>query len=556
MRQSRDDRVSLLFEAGRLISSTLDLGEVLKTILELSAKVVGSERASIFLLDEKTQCLYFDVALDLGEEVSGLRFPLGQGIAGSVAQERKAAIINDVHADPRWSRKTDEKTGFSTRSILAVPMRHKERLLGVLEAINKADGAFDEDDLAALDVFASQAAVAIENARLFSSLREERTKLDTMFSQMSDGAVLTDLQGAVILANQAACRLLPIGTGQATIAGALQGMAVRPPLAEVLAGGAVQAGGRASRAEPAGGALRPSGTASAAGGGAAPVPFEIAREKPTSLILAGTATAIAMGAPGVHGGGSGALFWFFRDVTDERRKDSLKRTFLSLISHKLKTPLASITGYAELLVNDPPAGMAPPDRRALESIFRQGLRLASLVNKLLNFTTLESEDIPFRKEPLDAATVVADAVSSLKNWLAENKATVRVECAGARVLGDRDLLVEVFKNLIENAVKFDPKPLKEVVVTACAEGAGAEGAGNGSVSVSVKDTGPGIPQEDLEKVFSLFHQIEESFTGQTEGAGLGLPYVKRVVERHAGTVRLDSALGRGTTATITLPAPG
>ena len=184
--------LELLLEVGRLLSSKLELSDLLTSVLELSTRVVDAESASLLLLDEKTQELYFDVALGLGPDAAKVRLPLGAGIAGSVAKSRAPEIINAVRSDARWSPAMDEASGFVTRSILAVPMLIKGRLVGVLEAINKSDGGFTEADLRAFEAFASQAAVAIENARLFASLREERFKLATVFAQMTDGAALTD----------------------------------------------------------------------------------------------------------------------------------------------------------------------------------------------------------------------------------------------------------------------------------------------------------------------------------------------------------------------------
>src|ERR1700722_1253175 len=167
---SRDaQRLELLLEVARLLSSKLELSELLTTVLELASKVVDAETASLLLLDEATQELYFDVALGLGEEASKVRLKLGQGVAGAVAQSRKPETINDVRADPRWSPKMDEQTGFVTRSILAAPILLKGRLLGVIEAINRRGGPFEAGDTEAFEAFASQAGVAIDNARLFAS---------------------------------------------------------------------------------------------------------------------------------------------------------------------------------------------------------------------------------------------------------------------------------------------------------------------------------------------------------------------------------------------------
>src|ERR1035437_8820723 len=220
---SRDaERLELLLEVGRLLSSKLELPELLTTVLELASRVVDAETASLLLLDEKTGELYFDTALGLGEDMSKVRLKLGQGIAGAVAQSRKPEIINEVRKDPRWSPKMDEQSGFVTRSILAVPILLKGRLLGVVEAINKRGGPVATEDVQAFDAFASQAGVAIDNARLFTSLRDEKFKLATVFAQMNDGAALTDAAGRVILSNDAASRLL--GGELSDLAGALKGM--------------------------------------------------------------------------------------------------------------------------------------------------------------------------------------------------------------------------------------------------------------------------------------------------------------------------------------------
>src|SRR5579885_1274201 len=137
MAERDGERLELLLQVGRLLSSKLELGELLTSVLGLATRVVDAETASLLLYDEKAKELYFDVALGLASEAAKVRLPLGQGIAGTVAEARKAEIINAVREDPRWSPVMDEKSGFITRSVLAVPILLKGRLVGVLEAINK-----------------------------------------------------------------------------------------------------------------------------------------------------------------------------------------------------------------------------------------------------------------------------------------------------------------------------------------------------------------------------------------------------------------------------------
>lgn len=501
------ERLQLLLEVGRLLSSKLELPDLLTTVLELSARVVDAETASLLLLDEGAQELYFDVALGLGEQASKVRLKVGQGIAGAVAAARRAEVINDVRADPRWSPKTDELSGFVTRSILAAPILLKGRLVGVVEAINKRGGAFDDDDAATLESFASQAGVAIENARLFSSLREERFKLAVVFSQMTDGAALTDERGRVILANDAARRLL--GDGLTDLHAALEGMTVEPLLSRLLSGG-------------------PSDE------------FVVTRQEPTLLVIAGRATK----AP-LAGGASGRLF-VFRDETEARRQETMKRSFLSLISHKLKTPLASVIGFSDLLLAELQGGGDARTLKAVRTIHDQGVKVGELVDKLIRYTTLESPDAAPRLEAVPADEAVQEALKALRARIEARQAVVDFVPSGVTLPADRGMLVEVVKNLVDNALKFDPRPAPTVSVRVKSR--------DGWIELSVADLGPGIPPEAQQAVFSRFHQVEKDFTGQREGIGLGLPYVRKVAELHGGAALLRSKLGSGTTVVVTWPA--
>ena len=501
-------RLELLLEVGRLLSSKLELAELLTTVLELASRVVEAETASLLLLDPKTNELYFDVALGMDPGASGVRLKLGQGIAGAVAQTRKPEIINEVRKDPRWSPKADEQSGFTTRSILAVPILLKGRLVGVVEAINKRAGPFDEGDLAAFEAFASQAGVAIDNARLFSSLRDEKFKLETVFAQMADGAALTDAEGRLILANEAAQKL--VGTGHPDLASAFKSMELVPPLAALLA------------------AEEPT------------VEFTATRAEPTLLIVWGRVTKAALGD------GEGRLF-VFRDETETRRQERMKRSFLSLISHKLKTPLASVIGFSDILLSemegDPNA--SPMSQKALKTINEQGVKVGDLVDKLVRYTTLESPDAAAHREDVKVDEAVADALKALKDKIAAREAKVDYAPSHLTLSADRSMFVEVVKNLVENALKFDTGPAPAVAVRVLAEDDWA--------ALSVTDMGPGIPPEAQEAVFSRFHQVEKDFTGQQEGMGLGLPFVRKVAQLHGGHSSLRSTLGQGTTVTVTWP---
>jgi putative nucleotidyltransferase with HDIG domain len=172
--EQRVQELSMLLELNKIIVSTLDLDKLLNLIMTLAAKVVRSEASSLMLLDDATQELYFDVALgEKREQIKQIRVKAGEGIAGHVAQTGLPLIINDVSKDNRFASKFDESTQFKTKSILCVPLRVKNRIIGVMEAINhKETGYFSMDNQYIFEIFASQAAVAIDNAQLFKKLRD------------------------------------------------------------------------------------------------------------------------------------------------------------------------------------------------------------------------------------------------------------------------------------------------------------------------------------------------------------------------------------------------
>ena len=330
--------------------------------------------------------------------------------------------------------------------------------------------------------------------------------LATVFTQMTDGAALTDSSGKVLLSNEAAAKLL--GAELKEMADGLTGMAMTPSISKLLSGD------------------KPI------------IDFTAVREEPTLLIIQGRVTRAPMGDC------DGRLF-VFHDHTESSHQEKLKRTFLNLISHKLRTPLAAVTGFADILIDEINTDTDPMWVKAARTIRAQGGKLSELVNKLMSYTTIESPDTRIMTEPFLLNEAVAAALNALKEKIAESGAQVDAPKTTLVILGDKRLVVEALKDLVDNAIKFNLKRPPVVVIRAEAEGDRA--------AVTVTDTGPGVPPEDLERVFSCFHQVEKDFTGQQDGMGLGLAFVRKVAELHGGNAVLRSKLGAGSTVTLTLP---
>jgi len=177
--QQRLNQLGLFYQMSQALVSTFDLPQLLQDTMQLAASVIDAAASSLMLVDEARRELIFAVAHGAkGAQLRSQRIPMSEGIAGWVATRGEAVIANDVAKDPRFSRQVDARTGFLTRSILAVPMQLRGKTIGVLEVLNKHDEeSFDEEDLRLLLALAAPAAIALENARLIESLHEERDRI-------------------------------------------------------------------------------------------------------------------------------------------------------------------------------------------------------------------------------------------------------------------------------------------------------------------------------------------------------------------------------------------
>lgn len=171
-----DSDVKALARLSSLVNSSLDLTEVLDNAMNYVEELMNAETSSIFEVDYERDELRFRLARGKwGSKAQEIRLAMGEGIAGRVAREGKPILVPDVEQEKRFTPRVDAHTGFKTRSIICVPIKHKGRLIGVLEVLNKRGGPFDEDDVELLTVVSNQIGVAMENARLYERLRERFT---------------------------------------------------------------------------------------------------------------------------------------------------------------------------------------------------------------------------------------------------------------------------------------------------------------------------------------------------------------------------------------------
>ncbi len=241
----------------------------------------------------------------------------------------------------------------------------------------------------------------------------------------------------------------------------------------------------------------------------------------------------------ISDGGDWAVLLTLTDLTEVQRVDQVRRDFLSNVSHELRTPLAAIRALVETLDDGVDEEDAP---EFLGRIHQQVERLTSLVNELLDLSRIESGAINLDPEPVEVAALVAEAASLLRTRTEPLGVGVVFEGEPLTVEADRPSLLRVVSNLLDNAAKWSPQGGTIHV--------GCEDEGE-LVAIQVRDEGPGIPEQDLPRVFERFYKGEASRA--TSGVGLGLAIVKHLVRAHGGTATVESRPGEGASFTVRLP---
>jgi two-component system phosphate regulon sensor histidine kinase PhoR len=242
---------------------------------------------------------------------------------------------------------------------------------------------------------------------------------------------------------------------------------------------------------------------------------------------------------------SGGALAVLHDVTRVEAAENSRRDFIANVSHELRTPLTSIQGYVETLVEEPHPNAATT-QEFLQVILKNASRMNRLTEDLLALASVESPDYKLAAQPMRANEMVQDAIDSLGGLVVDSG--IELESAGAPsdlVMADADAMNQVFGNLIENAVKYG-KAGKRVLVGAKAV--------QGQIEFFVRDFGPGIASEHLERIFERFYRVDKARSREAGGTGLGLAIVKRIVLAHGGQIRAESELGSGVAFYFTLPA--
>jgi two-component system, OmpR family, phosphate regulon sensor histidine kinase PhoR len=368
----------------------------------------------------------------------------------------------------------------------------------------------EEDELAALAVALNRLAETAEAQ--FAAVRDERDHLKAILSSMSEGVLVVGADGRARLVNPAFRRLFDLdGEESSEVTGRQVLELIRQPrLAEIVAD--TLRLGEAQTGE-----------------------IELRSPERRTLLLASAALA---------GGERGAVV-VARDTTELTRVADMRRDFVANVSHELKTPLAAIRGYAETL-QDGALEEPATSRRFIERILMQCRRLQALLDDLLTLSRLESVTPALDREPVDLQEVIQRSVEMLSSGAQERQVRLEVEARNdvPPILGDADGLERLVLNLLDNAIKYN-RPEGTVALRLFQS--------EGQAILEVSDSGIGIPQDALTRIFERFYRVDKGRAREEGGTGLGLAIVKHVTQAHGGQVEVESRIGKGTTFRVKLP---
>jgi signal transduction histidine kinase len=552
---------------------------------EMSAQLATNivlERLVPLLTKELPHRLQIDGAslLVLDSEGQRLDFPAGEGDSLPVTHPLVVYLARSgrpLLCSPTKQSLPGKACAFLWEhgAELSIPLIVGERLVGVYNLGPKLSGVpYTREEIHLLTILGQQASVSVENARLYREVESytrtleeqvhQRTHeleeayrdmagqhetLDGILRSIADGLIVTGAEGRILLVNPACARFLarPVEelTGQR-----LQDILPDPALQEMVAAGLAE-----------------------------PDAVSIANV----VLPAGRVLRASVGLLGGAGERAGGAVTVLRDVTHEVEVDRMKTEFTSMVSHELRTPLTSVMGFAKLIRKEFErhivSHLVSDDRKVerarerirenLGIIVSEGERLTRLINDILDISKMEAGKMAWEFGSVKVGEVIEQAVAATRALAQEKELEVAIKVGdGLPVLyADRDRLVQVVTNLLSNSIKFTDAGRVRVQAWRLEVGddiapfgvrqpdvdVGLPAAAQ-FVAVSVSDTGVGVAEADLEKVFIKFRQVGDRASGTLRGGtGLGLPICKEIVEHHEGRIWVESRLGEGSRFVFTLP---
>lgn len=582
-KHSNSGRFEVLLEIGKLVNSTFDLDRILHHAVGKARKQFGYDLVSILIRENGTLAVRACSGLK-EKEARKLRVPFGKGIVGKAAKAGKPIISNNILIQQQIFSKY-----LPAKSMLAVPIKDKKGIIGVIIIEDRGKNAFTHEDMQVISALSDQLAVAIRNAESRKSLdflNKRLTTLNEAAKVINSSLDLDHILNSIleIIAKQFDYRFSAILLVEGDHLYVKAGRGFRPDVIKKF---------------------RPkigTGTPGTAVSTKRPVMVSDVR-KDSRYIDVNTVTKSALAVPIIHEGkaigafniesdkagnfnekdmellsslagqaahaiSNAQLYEQVRNLSlhlekkvEEATKDlvdanmelqrlnQVKSDFISMVSHELRTPLTSIQGYVSL-IHDGDTGLINAEQKEFLGIVKsESQRLTRLINDLLDISRIESGKMTFSMEDFDMLDFMGSFEKEIRGMAAAKSMNLKIKSPSSlpRIKADSDKVKQIFNNLVGNAVKFSPiNTYLEIEIAEMPQG----------IRVDVRDQGIGIAKKDLGKIFERFQRVDGSMTRTTGGTGLGLAITKYLIEAHGGSIWVKSRPGKGSTFSFVLPVDG
>jgi len=512
----RTFELSILYEISNAISYTLDPQQLLRLIMESLFKVVKFDVCAALLFEETvsniTMKTSYPQAAKFAEETKENLIESTSMLTGEDLKDRHTNVFlippdNEQEMPPR------DHHGFDRlRSFFNVPFVVQGKTIGMINVSSCRENAFGEDDIKLIYTVSNQASNAIEH--LQAVITEEKSKMESMVESMVEGAIMVDHRDAVVVLNPQARMMLNFGLNEDISSDRfMERMSVLGMEKSIRE--CKSSNKQISR-------------------------VITTHREDKERFMQYNVSPVKNPAEETIG-----VVITLRDITREKEVDRMKTEFVSTVSHELRTPLSITKEGISLVLDNIPGELNERQYKILSTASDNIDRLARIINSLLDISKIEEGKTELRKDIVDICMLVKQVAISFDPTVKEKGLELKLDLPGTPVpiYADADRIIQVLTNLVANAYKFTEKGHIGIRVRGSRD----------SVECSVTDTGIGIVEEDMPKLFMKFQQISRTAGAGAKGTGLGLSIAKGIVELHHGDIQVESKKGRGTTFIFTLP---
>jgi PAS domain S-box-containing protein len=503
-----------LLEISRAITQELDQSKVLARILNISIEMLAGQAGLIALRETQVG---WRIAVTQGLQPVFLRQL--EPLLGTVPEHEEPERF-EVPEINRLLQRLTRAASMGLLTGVALPLIARHKVIGLLFIFRNYLGGFSLNDKALLQSFADQAAIAVNNAQLYTQIINEEQRLSALLDSLADGILILLPDHTIEHCNPALTRML--GTSAPEILGRHH--------QEVIRWVQKKDGLTLEEAESRGWPLTPNATLYVEG--------DLERHEKPPLPV-GVTYAPLLSADGTLLNVIASV----RDITRFREAEELKSTFVSVISHELKTPVALIKGYVSTLRREDASWERDIIKDSLEVIEEEADRLTELIENLLDASRLQAGALSINLSDVNLDILARRIASRFQTQSNLHTITVDFPPGFPIVLADEDRLAQVFSNLISNAIKYSPQG-GEIQIRAKAHPT--------QVVVCVIDEGPGIAMGDIPYVFDRFYRSADT-SRTSKGAGLGLFLARAVIEAHGGRIWVDPKVNEGARICFSLP---